>query len=307
MPDIAGSVGVNGRNDESDTLTVQTLLNQVPAMQGGAEPVLDLDGWCGNKTVAAIRKFQQRQFNSQDGLVEPGKRTIQKLNALATAPGARPVPAPDMDPKTLAMQSAPQVTRWITAALKEINEVIAGGGALAGRPAYAQAAFAAHFKLTDRFSANYLLKLLATVKSNYEAAQRTVNNGAAIYRSVSRKQMSIDMGGQTAPAYVPNRQRICFTPEFHVFLDDYPARPGMDWSGQGWGPKCRAAMVLHETIHYVDPQAQFDIYEHDQVYQTMIAEVAIHDPSSYPSFAAHIEERSPLPMGPLYGAGRPRD
>ena len=39
----------------------------------------------------------------------------------------------------------------------------------------------------------------------------------------------------------------------------------------------------------------------------MIAEVAIHDASSYAAFAPHIDENSPLPMGPLYGAGRPRD
>jgi peptidoglycan hydrolase-like protein with peptidoglycan-binding domain len=78
---ITASVGTSpAPNRFQDVETIQSLLNQVPPNQGGPQPLLDLDGICGPLTTGAIRRFQQFQFNFQDGRVDPNQRTLAKLN-----------------------------------------------------------------------------------------------------------------------------------------------------------------------------------------------------------------------------------
>jgi hypothetical protein len=84
---IKSSVGVApSPNRFLDAETVQCLLNQVPASQGGPQPLLDADGICGPLTIAAIRKFQKFQFGWQDGRVDPNNKTIGRLNAFDKDP-----------------------------------------------------------------------------------------------------------------------------------------------------------------------------------------------------------------------------
>ncbi|MCW5965030.1 MAG: peptidoglycan-binding protein [Bryobacterales bacterium] len=83
---ISASVGQGGMNRNADVLTVQQLLNKVANSWGGPLPLLKEDGWIGAKTNAAIRRFQEVQFKgifTPDGKVDPGKRTIQRLNHIA--------------------------------------------------------------------------------------------------------------------------------------------------------------------------------------------------------------------------------
>lgn len=307
MADIKASVGNGGHNADSDVTEVQLLLNAAPVSEGGANPVLDIDGWCGKGTIAAIHAFQKRQLGWSDGRVDPGKGTIRKLNELASSPGARPVPLPDMDPATLALQSSVQATRWGAAGLEAVNNAIAAldGGGLASLDAVVQTALASHFHLAGSMAVATLRTHLAVIQGNYTNAIATIARGLQVYRSVSRRQMNIDEQGGADPAYTFVGSRICFTPLFHARTTG--ARPGLDWTGEGFGPLCRAAMVLHEPIHFVDPAANFDTYEHGPAYATLTAQRASHNASSYPSFGAHVFEHSPLPMGPRYGAGRPAD
>ncbi len=91
---ISASVGQGGVNRNADVLTVQQLLNKVPASWGGPMPPLKADGWIGPKTNGAIKRFQELQFKhvfNPDGKVDPGKRTIGRLNHIADSserPGA---------------------------------------------------------------------------------------------------------------------------------------------------------------------------------------------------------------------------
>jgi peptidoglycan hydrolase-like protein with peptidoglycan-binding domain len=87
--DISAPVGastsaIQAVNDRADVKTVQGLLNVVPVEAGGPDPKLDVDGRVGPKTISAISAFQQCQFGFQDGLVEPGKITLRRLNELAS-------------------------------------------------------------------------------------------------------------------------------------------------------------------------------------------------------------------------------
>ena len=101
--------------------------------------------------IAAIIAFQKSQFGRGDGLADPGKQTLQELNRLASDPGARPVPAPDLDPKLQALEDIPLVRSWDQQALMAVNGVVASvksGRGLAGVDPIVQAALAGHFKIT---------------------------------------------------------------------------------------------------------------------------------------------------------------
>lgn len=80
---ITASVGrMGGVNRPQDVRTVQELLNKVPAASGGPTPLLAVDGLCGPKTTNAIQRFQVQHFgwSGADGRVDPGGRTLRKLN-----------------------------------------------------------------------------------------------------------------------------------------------------------------------------------------------------------------------------------
>ena len=85
---ITGSVGRGGRNyPAADVMTVQYLLNCVPASQGGPTPELAVDGAVGPKTIAAIERFQRANTGACDGRVDPGGATLHALQARDPYPG----------------------------------------------------------------------------------------------------------------------------------------------------------------------------------------------------------------------------
>jgi peptidoglycan hydrolase-like protein with peptidoglycan-binding domain len=81
---ISASVGTNGVNTAADVQTIQQMLNSVPPDEGGPDPVLKPDGISGPKTNGAIQKFQVQQFGwgMADGRVDPGGRTLRRLNEI---------------------------------------------------------------------------------------------------------------------------------------------------------------------------------------------------------------------------------
>ncbi|WP_156996903.1 hypothetical protein [Knoellia aerolata] len=83
---INGSVGAGGVNEPDDVFTVQALLNHVDAASGGPVSPLEVDGLVGPLTISAINSFQVKQFNFQDGLVEPGRLTFSALRGFFRAP-----------------------------------------------------------------------------------------------------------------------------------------------------------------------------------------------------------------------------
>ncbi len=80
---IEASVGRGGENRKIDTRKIQRLLNEIfPAMP------LEIDGDCGPKTIRRIDRFQRRFMRNPDGCVDPGGRTLRRLNA--AAPSTQP-------------------------------------------------------------------------------------------------------------------------------------------------------------------------------------------------------------------------
>lgn len=118
---ITAPVGIRGTNRPNDTVTIQDALNRVPAIQGGASPPLGVDGLCGPKTQRAIQVFQLKHFgwSGADGLVEPGRQTIGKLNEILT-----PVVAARPSAGTSQASGAPASMPDMTQGLRRTREFI---------------------------------------------------------------------------------------------------------------------------------------------------------------------------------------
>jgi peptidoglycan hydrolase-like protein with peptidoglycan-binding domain len=81
MPNvIQKSVGEGGINRPQDVGVVQTLLNLTSERKGTPKERLAVDGIVGPKTIAAIREYQAKFCKVADGLIDPGKETISRLN-----------------------------------------------------------------------------------------------------------------------------------------------------------------------------------------------------------------------------------
>lgn len=83
------------RNSDRDVRAIQTMLKSIPADQGGT-PTLEVNGRItgpNDPTVKAIRKFQQKKFGWQDGVVDPKSHTETTLQAIAGGTDPPPKPA----------------------------------------------------------------------------------------------------------------------------------------------------------------------------------------------------------------------
>jgi hypothetical protein len=87
---ISASVGQGGANRRDDTMAVQTALNAVPALLGGAGESLAVDGLVGPLTIGAIKTFQLRWLTILDGRCDPTGPTLGLLNAMAGVGDALP-------------------------------------------------------------------------------------------------------------------------------------------------------------------------------------------------------------------------
>ena len=97
---IVESVGRRGKNREADTLQIQLAFNVIFPTRP-----LVVDGDCGRKTIAAIERFQRRFMGQPDGRIDPGGRSLRRLNSslpwpqsgrtapARPAPSSQPVPA----------------------------------------------------------------------------------------------------------------------------------------------------------------------------------------------------------------------
>jgi hypothetical protein len=86
MPQITSTVGLRGVNQQNDVRLVQGLLNQFAPRLGA--PALLVDGRAGDRTVAAIKLFQQKVAGMAlpDGRVDPGSLTWRALTGAGAPP-----------------------------------------------------------------------------------------------------------------------------------------------------------------------------------------------------------------------------
>jgi hypothetical protein len=80
---IGKAVGPGAPNDCEDIKVIQRALNRFPDSMGGPQPKLTPNGNLDRLTIAAIEKFQRRQIGFTDPKIDPGGRTINRINELA--------------------------------------------------------------------------------------------------------------------------------------------------------------------------------------------------------------------------------
>jgi len=134
--------GPLARNRPDDVRVIQDALNQVTVkgVVGGPLPFLAVDGICGPKTNAAIAHFQQVQLKIFDGVIEPNKKTIARLNEIVD-------PVSDDDLKAKLRLALPLVGQAINAALRNLQAVITSGPAATGPAGVATDRLNRHFRL----------------------------------------------------------------------------------------------------------------------------------------------------------------
>jgi hypothetical protein len=281
MVTITAAVGAGGANRNPDVLAIQVALNKISPIAGGPVPSLKEDGLIGTKTLAAIVNFQKGNLGLiADGKIDVHGATLGRINFILDGNTS--------DPKTLAMASLPVSNSWANFALASLPS---GGGT---GSASVQAALNTHFHLNNGrlTQAQYL----TIIRQNYIRVQSVFARAAQLFRSRSNAEAAQDQGidknGLPFPAYTFFAQSINFTTSFHNFTGT-----------NGFGPMCQAAMVLHEPVHFVDPKADNnnDFYEHGVQYDTLTADQAVHNPSSYVCYAQQITFGSDV----RFGAGKP--
>ncbi len=133
---VSAPVGINGTNLANDVKTIQDTLNRVSPAEGGASPLLVVDGICGQKTKDAIQKFQLQQFgwSGADGKINPGGQTITRLNEILggtnrpAASGGSSTPVDDETAneifKTALTAGLQKAKKWIQAAQANLDIAI---------------------------------------------------------------------------------------------------------------------------------------------------------------------------------------
>ena len=146
------------------------------------------------------------------------------------------------DPKRLAEnEGKPIARRWIQSARAALARVIDGD-----RDVVAEAALSVSFRVGDAFSPEGR-SLVLHVGATLLAVDGVLEDSARRFASVSEREASRVFPSHVLPdippAYAVFGDRVYFTPRFAAFDPS---------TGRGFGPMCRAAMVLHEAVHVID-------------------------------------------------------
>ncbi|MEJ1157384.1 hypothetical protein [Prosthecomicrobium sp. N25] len=312
---LDGPVGLRFRtqnvaNTNIDQQRVIYLLASIPSSEGGmgdewaVQPLAGPDRQCPKHVADAIWKFQsfwkaRGVFRHIDGVVDPGMNTLRQMNKLA-GNAVPPGPAPNApDPKTSAEGAKPLAAALVADAVGAILQyaLSAMNGFDMPRSPLIRTALETHFRFGTDGGGRAENDLLDVILANYREVQGVFQNSGTIWRSATESEWKADTGKTDPagmdPAYAVHRSYIKFTPAFRPWDPD---------RRQGQGPQSAAAILIHESIHYVDRGAPDFAYEWQPNYEFLTIDEAIHNPSSYASFAAHIRRGFDRPRP---GAGNP--
>jgi len=308
---IGASVGKYGGgkqcyNFAADQRVVQDLLNSITIAQGGAAGTLSApitDRVVSSTLHEAILKFQKTNHLSVDGHVDPNQSTIGLLNRLASAPTAPPTAPPLATMSALAEKDKGTSMQWALRAVARLSEarqflVSPPPAPLQGFPPVMPPsvgltfdALEVHFHISTSTipREDYISKVIAI----YIKDIHVLNTSASFFIDDTTSQPAKD----GVPAHVPfGSGKVNFTPSF---------QERDNAAGTGFGPKCRAAMVLHEPIHIVDhPDASWKVnhvQETLSTYESQPAANQLHNAHSYAAFAQHVFFGSDT----RFGAGKP--
>jgi hypothetical protein len=175
----------------------------------------------------------------------------------------------------LAHKCLPLARQWAAAAQRALVAYRSGRpGDRVSEPLII-AAFDTHFHM-DQVVLDQATHL-ATIAGNFQRAADALASPTFIDEtSEDRSQPDL---GRVVPAYTAAGMYIRFTRWFR------------DWDAEartGFGPMCRTAMLLHETMHYVSDEIDDFAAEWEEEYGRLSADEAARNASSYQAFAQHV-------------------
>jgi hypothetical protein len=123
---ITASVGKGGSNQQADVSAVQAALKRVGLS-------VDINGTADAKTIAAIERFQSTALGFSDGRIDPGGRSLTRLNTTADGAMARattPTPAPGNGASNVTVNFGSRANRAavLPAPLAVIKDLVAAAG-----------------------------------------------------------------------------------------------------------------------------------------------------------------------------------
>jgi hypothetical protein len=241
----------------------------------------------GNETFLAVQRFQKQAFPNRpaewDGRV--GKNTLAEMDRRLPKAVVPPGPqAPSMS--ALAERDKFTSLLWAQAALASLSTARAflqSGGAIAPAPdqppplRIALRALETHFHFSTVIASR--LSAIDFITLVYQKTVNVLAQSQTFFVDDTTSQEALN----GTPAHVPfGKGKVNFTPAF---------RTRDNATGDGFGPKCRAAMVLHEPVHVVDhPQASFaanHVHENSPSYASQPAAMQLHNAHSYACFGQH--------------------
>jgi hypothetical protein len=269
---------------------LNTIRMRTPAL--GLPEIKDKEGDYGSDTTAAVLKYKaingiKRSGQPLDPIV--GRMTLTRLDdeLMTKAP---PPPTPPVTMSALAEKDKITSIQWAQAAVRRLTEakqflVSPPPAPLPGFPplipptlATTFDALEVHFHISTSAIplADYIDKLIVI----YNKALNVLNNSKAFFVDDTTSAEA----AKGTPAHVPfGSGKVNFTPSF---------KERETATKTGFGPKCRAAMVLHEPIHIVDhPDASLLVNHVNETaanYASQPAANQLHNAHSYASFAQHV-------------------
>jgi hypothetical protein len=186
-----------------------------------------------------------------------------------------------VSPKTVAETDAkPIALAWIAAARACLDERLF------------RAALSVNFAF-DRLAPEARRAYAERVRENVSAIASIVEDSGRWFFDADDEEARRFFPGGLPPAYALYQKGVFFTVAFARF-----------------GQKCRAAMVVHEAFHVIDPSSgdpEVHVSEWDEPrFSSLSPEQAVRNPSAYASFVAQVHERRlDWPRDARFGAGNP--
>lgn len=141
-----------------------------------------------------------------------------------------------------------------------------------------------HFKAQDHSSG--LDFAMSAILDNLAGILERFSSGTGSISQVTKETAITDLQGvqNYTRGYTSQGTFTRLTPAYGIF--DTVGSPGLD----GAGSRLRAAILIHETVHFIGDNPDTALEWQQAKYAAMPPELAIRNPASYASFAHHVTE-----------------
>jgi len=280
---------------------IKKALNAWAAKQSPAVAQLPVNDLFGTETgdLVALYKTKPPQILNFAGKIDRivGKKTVVRLDKELPQRGGGTAP---VTMAALAQRDRTTSIRWAQAAIGRLTAArnfVANPppGPMPGFPPIMPPGVGSTFKALEthfHISTATITQIayIDQVLAIYGKSLAILNSPSSFINDTTSAEAA-----KGTPAHVPfGSGKVNFTPAFKE-------RSGTT----GFGPNCRAAMVLHEPVHVADhPAASFQVnheHENSPKYATQPAMNQLHNAHSYASFAQHVF----FGFDTRFGAGKP--